>query len=458
MKKVLIANRGEIARRIVSTCRHMGIATVAVYSDVDSGAAHVMESDEAYPLGGALARDSYLRVDRLMEAAARSGADAVHPGYGFLSENAEFAEAVTATGLTWIGPSPATIRTMGDKQRARETAMAAGVPVVPGSRRFEPDDLDGLEQAAAEVGFPLLVKAAAGGGGIGMQRIDQERKLRDVVTAVQSAAVKSFGNGAVYLERLIPRARHVEVQVFGLGNGTALHMGERDCSVQRRFQKVIEETPAPGLPEGVRQKMISAALSLSSASRYAGAGTVEFIVDASSFDFYFLEMNTRIQVEHPVTEMVTGIDLVRLQLELASGIPLSQHQKNIVARGASIECRLYAEKPAKMFMPSPGPLNRFRMPQASAHLRIDSGYREGDTISPYYDPMVAKIIVRGANREEARSRMIAALESVEVDGISTNRDFLIACISTEAFAKGDIYTGFVDDHKPQLLPRTVLAT
>ncbi len=458
MKKVLIANRGEIARRIASTCRHMGIATVAVYSDVDSDAAHVMDADEAYPLGGALARDSYLRVDRLMEAAVKSGADAVHPGYGFLSENAAFAETVTAARLIWIGPSPGMIRTMGDKQRARETAMTAGVPVVPGSRRFEPDDLDGLEQAAANVGFPLLVKAAAGGGGIGMQRIDDKSKLASVVTAVQGAAVKSFGNGAVYLERLIPKARHIEVQVFGLGDGAVLHMGERDCSVQRRFQKVVEETPAPGLPEDVRQRMISAALSLSSACRYAGAGTVEFIVDAISFDFYFLEMNTRIQVEHPVTEMVTGIDLVRLQLELASGISLSQHQENIVARGASIECRLYAEKPAKMFMPSPGPLNRFRMPQASAHLRIDSGYREGDTISPYYDPMVAKIIVRGANREAARSRMIAALEAVEVDGISTNRDFLIACISTEAFAKGDIYTGFVDDHKPQLLPRTVLAT
>lgn len=457
MRKVLIANRGEIARRIASTCREMGIATVAVYSDVDSGAAHVMDADEAYPLGGSLARDSYLRIDRLMEAAVRSGADAVHPGYGFLSENAEFAEAVTAAGLVWIGPSPDMIRTMGDKQRARETAMAAGVPVVPGSRRFEPDDLDGLEEAAAEVGFPLLVKAAAGGGGIGMQRIDDQTKLVSVVTAVQGAAVKSFGNGAVYLERLVPKARHIEVQVFGLGDGAVLHMGERDCSVQRRFQKVVEETPAPGLTEDVRQKMISAALSLCVASRYAGAGTVEFIVDARSFDFYFLEMNTRIQVEHPVTEMVTDTDLVRLQLELASGVPLSRRQENIVARGASIECRLYAERPAKMFMPSPGPLTRFRLPQTSAHLRIDTGYREGETVSHYYDPMVAKIIVHGANREEARSRMIAALEAIEVEGISTNRDFLIACVSTEAFASGDLYTGFVDDYKAQLLPPASLA-
>ncbi len=317
--KVLVANRGEIARRIFASCRRLGLKTVAVYSEADAQLAHVTEADEAFAIGGPRAQDSYLRVDRLLEVAAASGADAIHPGYGFLSENAEFAEAIGAAGLVWIGPAPQSIRDMGDKQRAREIATRAGVPVVPGSRRFEAGELDGLHVAGDRVGFPLLVKAAAGGGGIGMRRVDKSEQLMEVAVATQSMAGKAFGNGAIFLERYIAKARHIEIQVFGYGDGKAIHLFERDCSLQRRFQKVIEESPAPKLPHAVRDRMTAAAVNLCRATRYKGAGTVEFIVDAATFEFFFLEMNTRIQVEHPVTEMVTGQDLVEMQIELARG-------------------------------------------------------------------------------------------------------------------------------------------
>ena len=319
MHKVLIANRGEIARRIARSCRTLGLKTVAIYSDADAGAAHVEDADEAYPVGPAAARESYLDAAKILAVAGQAGADAVHPGYGFLSEDADFAQAVVAAGLTWIGPAPAVIRAMGDKQRAREIAVSAGVPVVPGSRRFSPGGIDGIGSAAAAVGYPLLVKAVAGGGGIGMRRVDAPEKLLEAVCATQGMAAKSFGEGAVFLERLIPKARHIEVQVFGFGNGDAVHLYERDCSLQRRFQKVIEESPAPGLPEQVRQDMANVAVRLAQAVRYGSAGTVEFIVDAATFAFFFLEMNTRIQVEHPVTEATTGLDVVGMQIEFARG-------------------------------------------------------------------------------------------------------------------------------------------
>jgi acetyl-CoA carboxylase biotin carboxylase subunit len=451
MRKVLVANRGEIALRVFRSCRSLGLSTVAVYSEADSNALHVKAADEACLIGPAPARDSYLKVDAVLDAARRTGADAIHPGYGFLSENAEFAERVGAQGLTWIGPAPEVIRSMGDKQRARELAEAAGVPIVPGSRRFQPGETEGVEQAAEAVGYPLLVKAAGGGGGIGMRRVDSPERLIETVVATQSMASKSFNNGSVFLERFIPRARHVEIQVFGFGNGEAIHLFERDCSLQRRFQKVIEESPAPGLPAEVRQAIAAAALSLVKAVQYGGAGTVEFIVDADSFKFFFLEMNTRIQVEHPVTEMVTGRDLVGMQLDFARGILRGIAQDEIACSGHAIECRLYAENPAKMFMPSPGTLQVFAPPSGLSHVRIDSGFQQGDVVGPFYDPMLAKLIAWGENRELARTRAAAALRAFDIAGIRTNRDFLIACLEDTEFVRGNVHTGFIDARRTLLV-------
>ncbi|PQO22949.1 acetyl-CoA carboxylase biotin carboxylase subunit [Rhodobacteraceae bacterium WD3A24] len=453
MKRLLVANRGEIARRIFRTARELGIETVAVHSQADAGAAHVAEADHAVAIGPASARESYLDAGRVLEAARSSGADAVHPGYGFLSENAEFAEAVMAAGLKWIGPAPDTLRDMGDKNRARALARAAGVPVVPGS---DPLDLAApvtIRAAGAEVGYPLLVKAAAGGGGIGMRRVDDPDKLVETVAATQSMAQKAFGDGTVFLERFVPKARHVEIQVFGFGNGEAVHLFERDCSLQRRFQKVIEESPAPNLPDAVRARMAEAAVALCREIRYSGAGTIEFIVDAHTHEAFFLEMNTRIQVEHPVTEMVTGRDLVAMQLALADGAPSVVDQASIATSGHAVECRLYAENPAKMFMPAPGTLSRFVLPEPHAGLRIDSGYREGDEVTPHYDPMLAKIIGRGADRAAARAAAAEALRGLQVEGIATNRDFLIACLEDPAFAAGDVHTGFIDENRKALLAR-----
>jgi 3-methylcrotonyl-CoA carboxylase alpha subunit len=455
IKKVLVANRGEIARRIFTSCRRLGLKTVAVYSEADAQLAHVMEADEAYPIGGARPQESYLRIDRLLDVAAKSGADAVHPGYGFLSENAEFAEAVGSAGLVWIGPAPQSIRDMGDKQRARDIAIGAGVPVVPGSRRFEVDSLDGLDEAGRAVGFPLLVKAAAGGGGIGMRLVEKPDQLKDIAVATQSMAGKAFGNGAIFLERFIPKARHIEIQVFGYGDGTAVHLFERDCSLQRRFQKIIEESPAPKLPKSVRDRMTAAAVDLCRATRYNGAGTAEFIVDAATFEFYFLEMNTRIQVEHPVTEMLTGRDLVEMQIELARGQLTPIDQTAIRAKGHAIEARLYAENPSKRFMPSPGRLDRFRPPQGDG-IRVDAGYREGDTITPFYDPLIAKVIAWGESRDQARQKLGSALRAFELEGIRNNRDFLVACLADEVFAAGDVSTGFIEQRLNGLLaPVTV---
>ena len=451
MRRLLVANRGEIARRIFRTCRALGIETVAVYSDADAGAAHVAEADKAVAIGPSPARDSYLRAERVLEAAREAKADAVHPGYGFLSENAGFAEAVTAAGLAWVGPTPKSLREMGDKQRARDLAAAAGVPVVPGSGRLEDADPAALATAGEAVGFPLLVKASAGGGGIGMRRVDDPAKLADTVAATQSMAAKAFGDGAVFLERFVPKARHIEIQVFGDGEGGAVHLFERDCSLQRRFQKVIEESPAPGLPASVRAAMAEAAVRLCHATHYRGAGTVEFIVDAESFDFFFLEMNTRIQVEHPVTEAVTGTDLVAMQIDLARGALGPLDQAAIATRGHAIECRLYAENPAKMFMPSPGRLDVFQIPSGMEHVRVDAGYREGDEVTPFYDPMIAKLIAWGEDRDAARARAAQALRAVRIEGIRNNRDFLIACLEDPPFAAGDVHTGFIEARQRELL-------
>ena len=452
MKAVLIANRGEIACRIMRSCRGLGLRTVAVYSEADANALHVQMADTAVAIGPAAARDSYLRTDRLLEAAQSSGADAVHPGYGFLSENAEFAQAVQGAGLTWIGPSPRAITDMGDKQRARELARASGVPILPGSPRFTTGQLDGLEDAGATVGYPLLVKAAAGGGGIGMRLVSRPEQLRATAEATQSMAAKSFGDGSIYLERYIERARHVEIQVFGFGKGKAIHLYERDCSIQRRFQKVVEESPAPGLPDAVREKMVAAATRLCCDQSYEGAGTVEFVMDADTLEFFFLEMNTRIQVEHPVTEMNTGRDLVAMQLELARGTLRNFSQEEVSALGHAIECRIYAENPAKNFLPSPGLLLRFSLPQPARDLRIDSGFRAGDEVTFFYDPLIAKVICHGPTRDAAIQRMLQALEEIDIEGPATNLAFLRATLNHPAFREGQVFTGFVDKFKHALIP------
>jgi 3-methylcrotonyl-CoA carboxylase alpha subunit len=454
--RVLIANRGEIARRIIRSCRRLGLETVAVYSEADAASAHVEDADQAHCIGKPRAQESYLLIERILEAARTSGAGLVHPGYGFLSENAAFARAVGAAGLVWIGPHPDQIEMMGDKQRAREAAMAAGVPILPGSARFVEGGLQGIEEAAAAVGFPLLVKAAAGGGGIGMRRVDAPDKLAEVAAAAQSMAARAFGDGAIYFERYVPHARHVEIQVFGFGDGRAVHFFERDCSVQRRFQKVIEECPAPGLPAELTQRMAKTAVALARAVKYAGAGTVEYVVDADTLEFFFLEMNTRIQVEHAVTEMVTGADLVAMQIEFARGRLDRMDQNAIMRKGCSIECRLYAENPAKMFMPSPGVLGVFRFPEQSATLRIDSGYREGDQVTPYYDPLIAKIIAWGEDRAAAIANAADALKSTRVEGIKTNREFLVACLEDTVFASGRATTRFIDERGKLLLEAAAL--
>ena len=452
MKKVLIANRGEIACRVIRSCRALGLRTVAVYSEADAKALHVAMADERQMVGPAPAKQSYLMVEAIIAAAKAAEADAIHPGYGFLAENSRFARAITEAGMIWIGPTPESIDDMGDKERARLLAQAACVPILPGSRRFPVGNTDGLEAAGSQVGFPLLVKAAAGGGGIGMRRVDRPEDLAKVVESTQVLAEKSFGDGTIYLERLVPKARHVEIQVFGLGDGRAIHLFERECSIQRRFQKIIEETPSPGLAMEFRRVMTEAAVALARQERYRGAGTIEFVVDAETGAFYFLEMNTRIQVEHPVTEMTTGLDLVELQIQLARGDDLDWLvQDTIRCAGHSIECRLYAENPAMNFLPSPGPLRRFRLPEAKDGVRVDTGVREGDQIPFHYDPMIAKLVTHGASRDQAIARMLSALSGVEVEGVATNAGFLARVIDHPAFRAGDTHTGFVGEHGGSLL-------
>jgi len=446
IKKILIANRGEIACRIIRSCRGLGIASVAVYSEADAEAMHVEMADEATLIGPPPAQKSYLDPDAVLGAARASGADAVHPGYGFLAENPRFAEAVEAAGLIWIGPRSKTIEDMGDKERARDIAKASGVPVLPGSPRFRPGDTSGLREAGDEVGYPLLVKAAAGGGGIGMRLVEDPSQLESQVETTQSLAERSFGDGTVYLERYIANARHIEVQVFGFGDGAGVHLFDRDCSVQRRFQKVIEEAPAAGVPDDIRQAMRDAALALVHHERYGGAGTAEFVFDRDTGAFFFLEMNTRIQVEHAVTEMITGVDLVVWQILLAGGDLKPPAQSEITARGAAVECRIYAERPEKRFLPSPGEVTRFQLPEAADDLRIDTGVRDGDKITPYYDPLIAKLITHGDDREAALNAMLAALAGTEIDGPSTNVEFLTHVLNDRVFRDALPSTRYVDLH------------
>ncbi len=422
---VLVANRGEIACRVIDAARRLGWGTVAVFSDTDEGALHAKLADKAIALGGTRALDTYLNQDKVIAAANESGATFVHPGYGFLAESAEFAENCARAGLRFVGPSPAVIRDMGDKARARELAAQAGVSILPGSQRFDGPVRSDLRAAADAIGFPLLVKAAAGGGGIGMRLVEEAGALEAAIAATSQLARQAFGDGAVYLERFVPVARHVEVQVFGFGDGEAIHLLDRDCSLQRRHQKILEEAPAPAIPDGLRARMRDQAVALAQSLHYEGAGTVEFLYDPSRQEFFFLEMNTRIQVEHPVTELITGSDLVGAQLLQASGGSARKalaycDQRSI---GHAIEVRIYAEDPRRKFQPSPGPITSLRLPEA-AYIRIDRGYSAGDKVSPFFDPMIMKICVSGESRAHAIERMQAALDHLDIAGLPTNLGYL----------------------------------
>jgi len=451
VKRVLIANRGEIACRVIVACRGLGLESVAVFSDADRPARHVRMADASMHIGPSRVDRSYLNVEAVLEAARAAGADAIHPGYGLLSENGNFARAVMDAGFIWVGPSPETIDAMGDKGRARAIAAAAGVPVLPGCERFLDVDASDLEAFGRGTGFPLLVKAARGGGGIGMRRVDRPDDLAGVVEATQGMAARAFGDGTVYLERFLPRARHIEVQVFGFGEGKAVHLFERECSVQRRFQKVIEEGPSPAVDEETRSRMTDAAVALAAGQNYRGAGTVEFIFDDDTGDFFFLEMNTRIQVEHAVTEMLTGLDLVQLQLRLAGGEDLSGFTQDQVRRvGHAIECRIYAENPARNYLPSPGRLRRVVFAESSDRIRIDTGFDEGDEITTFYDPLIAKVIVGGADRKAAIEECRAALGRTEIEGVATNLALLRSVLDHPSFTGGRTFTNFLDVHKADL--------
>ncbi len=454
-ERILIANRGEIACRIARTARRLGISVVAVYSDADEGALHVALADEAHYIGPAPARASYLEMDRILAAARASGAEAVHPGYGFLSENAEFAAACRAAGLVFIGPPPEAIRAMGSKAAAKRLLEPAGVPIMPGYHG-EDQTPETLSRAAREIGFPVLIKAAAGGGGRGMRVVEAPEGFDDALAAAQREAKAAFGDETVILEKYLPRARHIEVQIFADGHGNLIHLYERDCSVQRRHQKVIEEAPAPGMTPALRAGMASAACAAAKAIGYVGAGTVEFLVEADRMGepdcFYFMEMNTRLQVEHPVTEMITGLDLVEWQFRVAAGEALPLAQDDIAIDGHAIEARLYAEDPERDFLPAPGRLRHLRLPEETSHLRVDTGVREGDQVPLHYDPMVAKLIAWDRDRRGAIQRLRRALGATRVVGTATNVTFLAAALAHPVFAGGEFDTGFIERHRADLVP------
>jgi len=441
MKKVLIANRGEIALRVIRACQEMGLATVAVYSDADRAALHVLHADEAYRLGPAPATESYLRGDLILGVAGRVGVDAIHPGYGFLSENAEFAEACSAAGVTFIGPSASAMRMLGSKTRARQAADAAGMPRVPGSVTGLVDVEEAL-RVAAGIGYPVMLKAAAGGGGKGMRAVVRAEDLASAYVAASSEAERSFGSGEVYLEKLIERPRHIEIQVMADTHGACLYLGERECSVQRRHQKVIEEAPSAVVGDDLRRRMGEAAVRLALSAGYVNAGTVEFLVDAEQ-NFYFLEMNTRLQVEHPVTEMVTGLDLVQMQLRVAMGEPLGLRQEDVRLRGHAMECRIYAEDPENHFFPSPGLITRLVQPGGPG-IREDCAVYAGWTVPLDYDPMLSKLVAFGETREMAIDRMLRALDEYVIGGIKTNISLFRRILMDEDFRAAKIDTGYLE--------------
>jgi acetyl-CoA carboxylase biotin carboxylase subunit len=447
-KKILIANRGEIAVRIERACREMGIISAAVFSDADRAALHVRLSDEAYRIGPAPSRESYLRIDKLMEIARRAGCDAVHPGYGFLAENPELARACKANNVTFIGPSPEAMERLGSKTAARQLAASAGVPMVPGTK----DPIENLNDAgniAKDLGYPALLKAVAGGGGKGMRLVTAASEMAAAWRDAASEALNAFGDARLYLEKYVNRPRHIEIQIFGDAHGRIVHLGERECSVQRRHQKVIEECPSPIMTQELRRAMGAAAVRLAKDAGYTNAGTVEFLVDAQR-NFYFLEVNTRLQVEHPVTEMVTGLDLVKLQIRVAAGEPLPFSQEDVKLSGHAVECRLYAEDPGNQFFPSPGTILSWRAPSGPG-IRLDDGVYEGFTVSMEYDPMLGKLISWGQDRAEAMARLRRALEEHSVTGIKTNSGLLLGILSDLEFQRGEIFTRWLDERLPHLL-------
>lgn len=442
-KKILIANRGEIAVRIIRACREMGATAVAVYSEADEKALHVRMADEAYCIGPAPSQQSYLSVERILDAARQSNSEAIHPGYGFLSENAAFAQAVQDSGFVFIGPSPHSIQAMGNKAEARQRMLEAGVPIVPGYQGK--DDEQSLHEQAAEIGYPVLVKAAAGGGGKGMRVVWKQDDLTDSISAARREAMNAFGDERLILERYIPHAHHVEIQILGDSEGHLVHLFERECSVQRRYQKIIEETPSPLLDEGLRARMGAAAVAAAQSIDYQNAGTVEFIVNPESRDYYFLEMNTRLQVEHPITEAVTGLDLVQWQIRIAAGEKIPFQQAQLTQRGHAIECRLYAEDPSNGFLPAGGKLLQFHLPKGPG-VRMDTGFTSGDEIKLFYDPLIAKLIVSAENREAATRKMQAALKETVILGMPSNWQFLRDVLADPEFETGNIYTTWVEEH------------
>ncbi len=443
---VLVANRGEIACRIIRTLKSLGIASVAVYHHDDRRAPHVALADRAVELTGAVPVQAYLDAGRIIAAAKATGAQALHPGYGFLSENADFAEAVTAAGIAFIGPDAEVIRLMGDKIRSRRFAAEHGVPIAPSVILGE--DRDAAIAQARDIGFPLLIKASAGGGGKGMKIVRAEAELADSIATATAEAQRYFGDGRVYAERLIERPRHIEVQVLGDGAGQVLHLYDRECSLQRRYQKIVEEAPAPGLPEALRNEICAAAVRLASAARYRNAGTVEFILTPQG-EFYFLEMNTRLQVEHPVTEMILGIDLVALQLHVAAGEGLGMTQADLRPRGHAIECRICAEEPGRDFRPATGRIGVLRLP-AGEGVRFDGGIAEGQAVTPAFDSMLAKLVAHGATRDEAARRLADALDRMVLLGVPTNADYLGRILHHDEFLAGRLHTGFLADHAAAL--------
>ncbi|WAH39190.1 acetyl-CoA carboxylase biotin carboxylase subunit [Alicyclobacillus dauci] len=443
-KRVLVANRGEIAVRVIRACRELGIETVAIYSSADKEALHVKLADEAYCIGPTPAKQSYLHIPSIMSVATLRGVDAVHPGYGFLAENSDFAEACEACGITFIGPSPRAIDMMGDKAVAKETMKKAGVPTVPGSEGLI-DSVDHAVEIAKTIGYPVIIKATAGGGGKGIRVVYDEDALRQAVVTAQREAESAFGNPGVYIEKYIERMRHVEIQVLADRHGNVIHLGERDCSVQRRMQKLVEEAPCPVLDEDTRNRMGAAAVAAARAVDYVGAGTIEFIYSEDG-EFYFMEMNTRIQVEHPVTEWVTGVDLVREMILAAAGEPLSVAQEDITLRGHAIECRINAEDPTRQFMPSPGTIGAY-LPPSGNGVRVDSACYPGYTIPPFYDSMIAKLIVWAPDREQAIARMLRALEEFEIEGVKTTIPFHLALLQNEKFRQSDVSTRFLEENK-----------
>jgi len=448
---LLIANRGEIAIRIIRTARRRGLRTVAIYSEADRGSLHVAQADVAVCVGGAAPRDSYLNVDAIIAAARRTGAGAVHPGYGFLAENADFAQAVQQAGLVFVGPMPDAIRAMGNKAEAKRLMLAAGMPCVPGYQGEDQSD-DTLEAAARDIGFPIMVKATAGGGGRGMRLVHSVQELPAALASARSEAQSAFGSGELILERAVIEPRHIEIQVFADHHGNVIHLGERDCSVQRRHQKLIEEAPSPAVDAPLRARMGEAAVAAARSIRYVGAGTMEFLLDRSGA-FYFMEMNTRLQVEHAVTEAITGLDLVEWQLRVAAGEPLPLAQEAVSLSGHAIEVRLTAEDVEAGFLPQSGPVLRWSPPGPEYGLRVDHGLYEGGSVPPYYDSMVAKLVAHGSTRDEARHKLSLGLRNCALLGIASNQGFLADCLAHPAFASGDVHTGFIAQHMANALAR-----